>query len=318
MKDWRSEKFRSRFMKQKVIIIAGPTASGKTAVALALARNRKVAIVSADSVQIYRFMDIGSAKPHISERENVPHFMIDIRFPDQYFSAGDFVIEARNAITKIAEKSVVPLVVGGTGLYIRLLRGGIAKLPKADSILRRKFRDIQEKEGIEFLFHRLKAIDPLAAQSVGPHNSVRIIRALEVFELSGKSITKFHEEHALKDCPYEILYLGINSERQKLYHSIDTRVDHMMHNGLLDEVRDLYRRGYDRNLKSMQSIGYRHAAMVLSGETDLQEATSRMKKDTRNYAKRQLTWFRSEPDVRWFDPQEISTIGVEVDNFLGH
>jgi tRNA dimethylallyltransferase len=305
-------------MRQKVIIIAGPTASGKTAVALALARNFKVAVISADSVQIYKFMDIGSAKPTISEREKVPHFMIDIRYPDQYFSAGDFVVEARHVIAKIAEKSLVPLVVGGTGLYIRLLRGGIAKLPKADSIVRRKFRDIQDKEGIESLFHRLKVVDPVAAQSVGAHNTARIIRALEVFELTGKSITKFHEEHALKDCPYDILYLGINRERQELYHSIDTRVDYMMKSGLLDEVKDLNRRGYDRNLKPMRSIGYRHAAMALFGETDLPEATSRMKKDTRNYAKRQLTWFRSEPDVRWFDPQEISTIGVEVDNFLGH
>lgn len=305
-------------MRQKVIIIAGPTASGKTAVALALARNLKVAVISADSVQIYKFMDIGSAKPTISEREKVPHFMIDIRYPDQYFSAGDFVVEARHVIAKIAEKSLVPLVVGGTGLYIRLLRGGIAKLPKADSILRGNFKDIQDKEGIESLFHRLQVVDPVAAQSIGAHNTARIIRALEVFELTGKSITKFHEEHALKDCPFDILYLGINRERQELYHSIDSRVDYMIKSGLLDEVRDLNRRGYDRNLKPMLSIGYRHAAMVLSGETDLPEATSRMKKDTRNYAKRQLTWFRSEPDVRWFDPQEISTIGVEVDNFLGH
>ncbi|MFH0958882.1 MAG: tRNA (adenosine(37)-N6)-dimethylallyltransferase MiaA [Pseudomonadota bacterium] len=305
-------------MKQKVIIIAGPTASGKTTAALALARNRKMAIVSADSIQVYKFMDIGSAKPTVSEQEQVPHFMIDIRFPNQYFSAGDFVIEARDAIEKIVEKASVPLVVGGTGLYIRLLKGGIAKLPKADPVLRKRFRDIQEKEGIESLFHRLNVVDPVAARNVGSHNSVRIIRALEVFELSGKSITKFHEEHALRDCPYDILYLGINRERQKLYQSIDARVDQMMDKGLLDEVRDLYQRGYDRNLKPMQSIGYRHAAMVLFGETGLPEATSRMKQDTRNYAKRQMTWFRSEPDVRWFDPQEISNIGVEVDNFLGH
>ena len=285
--------------------------------AMELARNRNVAVVSADSVQIYKFMDIGSAKPSISDRERVPHFMIDIRFPDQYFSAGDFVVEAREALGKIYQKSLLPLVVGGTGLYIRLLRGGIAKLPQADLKLRKRFKDIQEKDGVESLFQRLKVVDPQAAEIIDSHNVIRIIRALEVFELTGKSVTKFHEEHALRDCPFDILYLGINPERQQLYRSIDNRVDRMIDDGLMDEVKDLRQRGYDRNLKPLQSIGYRQAAMVLFGETDLPEATAQIKKETRKYAKRQLTWFRSEPDVRWFDPQEISNIGVEVDNFLG-
>lgn len=305
-------------MKPKVIIIAGPTASGKTAIALTLAREFQAAIVSADSVQVYRFLDIGSAKPTLSERNSVQHYMIDIRYPDQDFSAGDYVKEARAVIEKIVEKSMVPLVVGGTGLYIRLLRGGIADLPQADIKLRSKFRELEQKEGSGSLFRKLEAIDPASAQKIGPSNLGRILRALEVFELTGRPISEFHKDHALRDCPYEILYVGLTSQREKLYRSIDNRVDSMINGGLLEEARDLFDRGYNKNLKSLQSLGYRHAGMVLAGEMDLSEATQVMKKDTRHYAKRQLTWFRSEPDVRWFDPQEISTIGVEVDNFLGH
>jgi tRNA dimethylallyltransferase len=303
--------------KPKLIILGGPTASGKTSVALELARGFKSAIVSADSIQVYRFLDIGSAKPSRSELERVPHYMLDIRYPDEDFSAGDYVREARSAIAKIVEKSVVPLVVGGTGLYIRLLRGGIADLPRADSKLRSRLHGIEAAEGSGSLFRQLEVVDPLSAQSIGPCNYTRILRALEVFKLTGRPISYFHKQHALKDCPYEILYLGLSPEREKLYRSIDNRVDSMLNDGLLDEVKNLYDKGYPRDLKSLQSLGYRHAGMVLSGEMEISEAALVMKKDTRHYAKRQLTWFRSEPDVRWFDPQEISTIGVEVDNFLG-
>ncbi len=305
-------------MRPKVVIVAGPTASGKTSVALELARRSRVAIVSADSIQIYRFLDIGSAKPTILERQRVPHYMVDIKYPDEEYSAGDYVREARTIIAKIVEKSMVPLVVGGTGLYIRLLRGGIADLPKSDLTLRSRLWETERKEGIETLYSKLESVDPVSAKTIGPFNFVRILRALEVFELTGKPISEFHKEHALKDCPYDILYVGLNPEREKLYRSINDRVDSMMDGGLLDEVKDLYDRGYSRKLKSLQSLGYRHAGMVLAGELDISEATLLMKRDTRHYAKRQLTWFRSEPDVRWFDPQEISTIGVEVDNFLEH
>jgi tRNA dimethylallyltransferase len=305
-------------MKPKVIIIAGPTASGKTAVALTLAREFQAAIVSADSVQVYRFLDIGSAKPTLSERNSVEHYMIDIRYPDQDFNAGDYVREARTVIEKIVEKSMVPLVVGGTGLYIRSLRGGIADLPQADIKLRSKFRELEQNQGNGFLFRKLEAVDPVSAQKIDPSNLGRILRALEIFELTGRPISEFHKDHALRDCPYEILYIGLTSQREKLYRSIDNRVDSMINGGLLEEVQDLFDRGYNKNLKSLQSLGYRHAGMVLTGEMELTEATQVMKRDTRHYAKRQLTWFRSEPDVRWFDPQEISTIGVEVDNFLGH
>ncbi|MGC8657831.1 MAG: tRNA (adenosine(37)-N6)-dimethylallyltransferase MiaA [Desulfomonilaceae bacterium] len=305
-------------MKPKIIILAGPTASGKTGVALELARRFRAAIVSADSIQIYRFMDIGSAKPSIEERQHVPHYMIDIKYPDEDFSAGDYVKEARSIIGKIVEKSMVSLVVGGTGLYIRLLRGGIADLPKADLELRSRLLEVYKKEGIEALTARLQIVDPCAAKSIGSSNLVRILRALEVFELTGKPMSEFHNEHALRDCPYNTLFLGLNPDREKLYQAIDDRVDSMIASGLLDEVRHLYNRGYGPELKPLQSIGYRHAGKVLSGQMTLLDATELMKKDTRHYAKRQLTWFRSEPDLRWFDPQEISTIGVEVDNFLEH
>ncbi|MCL5123265.1 MAG: tRNA (adenosine(37)-N6)-dimethylallyltransferase MiaA [Deltaproteobacteria bacterium] len=305
-------------MKPKIIILAGPTASGKTRVALELARRFSAAIVSADSIQIYRFMDIGSAKPSIEERQQIPHFMIDIRYPDEDFSAGDYVNEARSIIRKIVEKSMVPLVSGGTGLYIRLLRGGIADLPRADLNLRSRLLQICEKEGIQALTARLETVDPSAAKNIGPNNLVRILRALEVFELTGRPFSELQRKHAFRDCPYNALYLGLNPEREKLYQAIDDRVDSMMTSGLLDEVRYLHGLGYGAELKPLQSIGYRHAGTVLAGHATLLEATELMKRDTRHYAKRQLTWFRSEPDLRWFDPQESSTIGVEVDNFLEH
>ena len=305
-------------MKPKVIILAGPTASGKTRVALKLARRFNAAIVSADSVQIYRFMNIGSAKPSEEEQQTVPHFMIDIRNPDEEFSAGEYVSEARSVIGKIVEKSMVPLVVGGTGLYIRLLIGGVADLPKADLELRARLLRVYREKGIEALTSRLEDVDPSAAKNIGPKNLVRILRALEVFELTGKQISEVQKEHALGDCPYEILYLGLNPDRKKLYQGIDNRVDIMIADGLLDEVRYLYNLGYSEELKSLQSIGYRHVGNVLSGKTTLAEATELMKRDTRHYAKRQLTWFRSEPNLKWFDPQETSIIEDEVDNFLEH
>ncbi|MFH1112854.1 MAG: tRNA (adenosine(37)-N6)-dimethylallyltransferase MiaA [Pseudomonadota bacterium] len=299
-----------------LVVIAGPTASGKTQCGIELAEEFRGEIVSADSVQIYRYLDIGSAKPTPEQRSRVTHHMLDIRDPDEDFTAGDYVREARERIRDIHARGMVPLVVGGTGLYIRLLLGGIADLPPKNAALRRRLRQ-EEEERPGSLFELLLTLDPETARSTAPHNLVRIVRALEVHELTGRSFSDVGREHALRDRPYRPLLVGISPERQVLYERIDTRVDGMVKDGLFEEVERLYQRGFTWDLKPMQSLGYRHAGMALAGEMDKHEAIRLMKRDTRHFAKRQLTWFRSEPDTLWFDPEGRARIRFAVANFLG-
>lgn len=300
-----------------IIVIAGPTASGKTECGIELAEEFGGEIVSADSVQIYRYLDIGSAKPTPAERSRVTHHMIDVRDPDEDFSAGDYVREARCCIRDIHARGLVPLVVGGTGLYIRLLMGGIVELPPKDSALRHRLCQAEAaREGSLYL--RLLEVDPESAHKTTRRNMVRIIRALEVYELTGRRLSEIQQEHALRDRPYKSLYICIAPGREVLYERIDTRVDCMIKGGLCEEVGRLYDRGFTRELKSMQSLGYRHAGMVLAGEVDRHEAIRLMKRDTRQFAKRQLTWFRSEPDAVWFGLEDRPLIRLAVTNFLGH
>jgi tRNA dimethylallyltransferase len=303
--------------RPRIIVIGGPTASGKTAVGIGLAKSHRGQIVSADSVQIYRYMDVGSAKPTPEERSQVVHRMIDIRNPDEDFSAGDYVREARKCISEILVEGDLPIVVGGTGLYIRSLLGGIAELPLAQPGLRQELRKQEEEEGKGTLFKKLTKLDPMTAGRIRPENIARVIRALEVIELTGKKLSEIQEEHCFQDRPYDFLFICFDPDRQLLYERIDKRVDSMIEGGLLEEVLQLYDRGYSGELKSMQSLGYRHAGMVLKGQMDLSEATRLMKRDTRHYAKRQVTWFRSEPGVIWCDPDDIKGIGLKVSNFLG-
>jgi tRNA dimethylallyltransferase len=304
--------------KPNIIIIAGPTASGKTAVGLELAEKFCAEIISADSVQVYRRMDRGSAKPTIEERGRVPHHMIDIRDPDEYFSAGDYVREGRESIEKILEKGLIPLVVGGTGMYIRLLLGGIVDSSPSDMGLREKLKQEEEDSGPGTLFERLVRVDPESARRIPAGNLFRIVRALEVFELTGRTLSQLQREHAFQDRPYRSLFVSLSPNRPLLYERIENRVDSMIRDGLLDEVSQLCRDGYGMDLKSMQSLGYWHMGMVLSGAADMAEAVRLMKRDTRRYAKRQLTWFRSEPGVLWRDPEDIVGIEVIVSDFLGH
>ncbi len=297
-------------------MIGGPTASGKTAVGIRLAERFGGEIVSADSVQVYRYLDVGSAKPTAEEQSRVRHHMIDVRDPDEEFSAGDYVREARRRVDAILEKGGLPLVVGGTGLYIRLLLGGIVDLPGAAHALRKKLLEEEDAGGEGTLFGRLLAVDPETAGLTGPHNLMRIVRGLEVFEITGKRLSEIRMEHAFTDRPYRSLFVCCTPARPALYERIDNRVDSMIKGGLFDEVRSLYERGYTRELKSLQSLGYRHAGLVLAGEKDRDEAIRLMKRDTRRYAKRQFTWFRSEPDVNWFDPAEAGSIELAVAHFL--
>jgi tRNA dimethylallyltransferase len=304
--------------RPRIIVVGGPTASGKTTVGIEVAESHGGQIVSADSIQIYRYMDVGSAKPSIEERARVTHHLIDIRNPDEDFSAGDYVREARKSISQILKEGGLPLVVGGTGLYIRALIGGIAELPPAHTEIRKNLRMLEAKGGKGTLFKKLVELDPVSAGRIPSENVGRVIRALEVIELTGKTLSKLQEEHSFQDRRYEVLFVCLNPGRQLLYERIDKRVDSMIEGGLLEEVLKLYERGYSGELKPMQSLGYRHAGMVLTGQIDLYGAIRLMKRDTRHYAKRQMTWFRSEPGVLWCDPGDIKGIGLKVSNFLGY
>jgi tRNA dimethylallyltransferase len=303
--------------KPTIVTIAGPTASGKTGVGMLLAEAFNGEIVSADSIQVYRHMNVGSAKPTLEERSRVPHHMIDIRNPDKEFSAGDYVREARACIDSVLRRDRLPIVVGGTGLYIRCLLGGIISLPGSAISVREKLL-AEEKAEKGALYKRLMEVDPEKALATPPENTYRIVRALEVFQLTGKRMRDLLQEHLFQDRPYRPLMIGLAPPRPHLYEQIDHRVDNMIKGGLLEEVSRLHALGYGPRLKSMQSIGYRHAGMILAGEMDCNEAVGLMKRDTRRYAKRQFTWFRSEPDIWWCDPQDTEKIAYEVYDFLGN
>lgn len=299
-----------------LVVIAGPTASGKTAVGMELAQKTGGEIVSADSVQIYRFMDIGSAKPTMEERARVPHHMIDIRSPDEDFSAGEYVREARACIDGILRRRKVPIVVGGTGLYIRALLGGILDLPPRDPDIRRSLLEEEQKGGPGTLYELLQGIDPETARKTPRQNLFRIVRTLEVFRITGKRISDLQQEHGFRSRPYRSLFICLSLERKILYERIDMRVDCMINGGLMEEVARLVQRGYSLKLNPLQSLGYRHAALILAEDLDHREAIRLMKRDTRRYAKRQLTWFRSEPGVLWMSPDDMQNIECLVDHFL--
>lgn len=306
-----------RAHRPKIVVLAGPTASGKTGLGLMLAEEFGGEIVSADSIQVYRYLDVGSAKPTAEERARVPHHMIDVRSPDEQFSAGDYVREARASIRAVLDQGAVPFVVGGTGLYIRLLLGGIVDVPASDFSVRQRLLEEARRCGEAKMWTRLSQVDPETARQTSAANLVRVLRGLEVLELTGKPLSAIQRGHALSDRPYASLFLVVSPPREVLYERIDKRVDSMIKGGLLEEVARIYGSGYSRELKPLQSIGYRHAGMVLAGEMGEREAIALMKKDTRRYAKRQFTWFRSEHGALWYDPEDVSRIRLEVSHFLG-
>jgi tRNA dimethylallyltransferase len=284
-----------------LVVICGPTASGKTALALQLAEHLPVEIISADSRQVYRGMDIGTAKPDRQERAKVPHHLIDVVDPDENFTAADFVERGRAAIEQIRRRGRLPLVVGGTGLYIRALLHGLADAPGGDELLRRELHLMEEREGSGALYRELEKTDPSLAARLSPRDQVRIVRALEVFHLTGKRFSDLQQEHAGRPSPYRALKIGLAPERKILYDRIDRRVDVMMAAGLPEEVQGLLEQGYSPELKSMQTIGYRETVDHLQGRLTLSESVSLIQRNSRRYAKRQLTWFGRDKSIIWLD-----------------
>ncbi|MCP4692757.1 MAG: tRNA (adenosine(37)-N6)-dimethylallyltransferase MiaA [Desulfobacterales bacterium] len=302
--------------KPGVIIICGPTGVGKTSSAIEAARRFEGEIVGADSMQIYRFMDIGTAKPTPGERASVPHHMIDFLDPDEPFDAAMYADMADKKIREIQGRGALPFIVGGTGLYIKALIHGLFGQGRGDAAVRDRLRREAEELGADALHRRLAARDPEAAKRIHPNDSYRIIRALEVHETSGAAISTHHADHRFGARRHRSLKIGLAMDRPALYERIDRRVDAMLASGLQDEVRLLLRMGYAETLKSMQSIGYRHMAECIQGRTPWEEAIRTLKRDTRRYAKRQMTWFKADPEIKWTAPGDMETINGWVAEFL--
>jgi tRNA dimethylallyltransferase len=283
-----------------VLAIVGPTGVGKTALAAALARQRPIEVVSMDSRQVYRRMDIGTGKPTPAERRAVRHHLIDVVDPTERYDAARFAREARAAIADIRGRARWPVLVGGTGLYFRALVRGLSPLPPADPGLRRRLREEAAAHGAPALHARLQALDPAAAARIHPRDVVRLVRAIEVVSLTGDPLNTILGRSVPDPAPSGgVVAVGLTMARESLYRRLDGRVDRMLADGLLEEVRGLLAAGTAADLPSMQGIGYRHLVPVVRGAMSIDEATRRMKRDTRRYAKRQWTWFAREDIAEW-------------------
>ena len=288
--------------KQKLIVVLGPTATGKTDLAIHLARRFGGEIISADSMQIYRGLDIGTAKATVQEQQAAPHHLIDICDPQQRFSVADYLTLAREKITEIAGRGAVPIIAGGTGLYISSLIEGIRFLDEpADDGLRARLAQQARELGGEEMYRRLEALDPQAAAAIHPHNEKRVLRALELYEKTGRTITSQREQSRAQEAPYNPLLLGLNFEsREQLYQRIGLRIDRMLGQGVLEEARRVYE-NRDGWITAAQAIGYKEFFPYFEGTATLEACVNKLKQATRNYAKRQLTWFRRMERVNWCD-----------------
>ncbi|WP_196139624.1 tRNA (adenosine(37)-N6)-dimethylallyltransferase MiaA [Aliikangiella sp. G2MR2-5] len=287
-----------------VIFIMGPTASGKTALASELYQTGKFEIISVDSAMVYREMNIGSAKPSAEELLQAPHHLIDFLDPKEAYSAANFAHDAKRLINDIHARGKMPLLAGGTMLYYKALKDGLANLPQADEAVREKYKIELVEQGIESLYAKLTLVDPITAERLHTTDTQRILRALEVYEVSGKPLSQWHQEQQLDALPNPLLSIALAPEdRSVLHQRIAKRFDLMMKQGFLQEVENLYQRGdLELDCPSMKCVGYRQLWMHLSGELSLEEAIERGIIATRQLAKRQYTWLRSWPDAKWYDP----------------
>lgn len=302
----------------RIIVICGPTGIGKTRTGIRLAQRYGGEIVGADSMQIYRQMDIGTAKPTPEEQAEVRHHLIDVVDPDAEFDAAHYALLAGETVSDLVRRGIPPVVVGGTGLYIKSLIYGLFELPRVSSEIRKHLRVEAKEKGLGVLHERLRRIDPDTAAVTHPNDAHRIIRGLEIHAATGLPISVLRKAHGFQTPRYRAFTIGLAMEREALCERIDRRVDLMLAEGLLEEVKGLLDRGYTPSLKSMQSIGYRHMADHIRGQTDWTETVRLLKRDTRRYAKRQMTWFRADPDIRWEHPEGVDRLVTEVDRFLGN
>jgi len=290
-------------MKKPLIVIAGPTASGKTSISIQLAKKINGEIISADSMQVYKYMDIGTAKPTKDEMEGIPHYLIDEFDPKDEFSVAIFQEKAKKYLEIIYSKNKIPILVGGTGFYIQALVYDINFMETNNDYEYRSYlENLSKEKGNQYINDMLSKVDPVSASKIHPNNIKRIIRALEYYKLTNKPISQHNEEEKKnKFSPYNTAFFCLNMNREILYKRIDTRVDQMIKLGLVEEVNDLLKKGYSPNLVSMQGLGYKEIVKYLQGKISLDEAIYILKRDTRHFAKRQLTWFRRQENPYWIN-----------------
>ncbi|WP_461816041.1 tRNA (adenosine(37)-N6)-dimethylallyltransferase MiaA [Faecalimonas sp.] len=303
--------------KKPLIILTGPTAVGKTKASIDLAKTIGGEIISADSMQVYRHMDIGSAKITKEEMQGVKHYLIDVLEPDEEFHVVKFQQLAKKAMEEIYEKGKIPILVGGTGFYIQALLYDIDFTENNEDVTYRKeLEEIANIKGAEYLHKMLENVDEKSAQMIHKNNVKRVIRALEFFKQTGQKISEHNERERAKESPYQFCYFVLNDTREHLYGRIEIRIDHMLKEGLVDEVRTLKEKGYNRDMTSMQGLGYKEILDYLNGVYSLEEAIYILKRDTRHFAKRQITWFKREKDVIWVNKDQLNYSEEKILEFL--
>jgi len=302
--------------KPKIIVIAGPTASGKTGLAVSLALSLGGEIINADSMQVYRYMDVGTAKPTLEERRGVIHHLLDVVDPDEDFNAAMYRGMAFPLAKGISAKNTPCFIVGGTGLYIRSLLGGLVELPPSDPMLREWLHLECDRKGAPKLHRKLAELDPERAKSIHPNDRLRIIRALEIIQQTRRPASDLMKQHRFGNQAFLALKLCLQVEKEPLYDRINERSKKMIAGGLVEETERLMKMGYGPHLKSMTAIGYRHILKYLQGEWSLEKATETLKRDTRRYAKRQVTWFKAEPDMTPIDPEDETLAVNRIRDFL--
>jgi tRNA dimethylallyltransferase len=311
-----------RTQKPPVVVVTGPTASGKTPLAIEIAKQFGAEIVNADSMQVYRYMDVGTAKPSPEQRAQVRHHLLDVVTPDVTYSAGRYAEEARKAAAEIHARDKIVVLTGGTGLYIRAFLEGLLEAGEADPGLRAEleaeFRAAVDAGDPLRLHRRLAEVDPEAADRIHPNDARRIIRALEIAGRLGEPASSLRAQHAFGDRPYRTLHLALDPGREALTERINRRCGEMIDNGLLREARALRERGYGPELRPMRAIGYRHMTAVVDAADTLVNALEVMRRDTRRFARRQRTWLRKVPDLRWQRPDETRAIFAAVESFLNY
>ena len=304
-------------MKKPLIILTGPTSVGKTKSSINLAKTINAEIISADSVQVYKQMDIGSAKITKEEMQGIPHHLIDVLEPNDAFHVERFKRMALEAMEQIYQNKRIPILVGGTGFYIQALLYDIDfAQAKEDTVYRKELEELAQKHGVLYLHDMLRSVDVLSAKTIHPNNTKRVIRALEYFKKTGMLLSKHNEVQRQNTSPYNFVYFVLNDERDKLYTRINQRVDSMVNMGLIDEIKALKQNGFTRDLVSMQGIGYKEIYAYLEGECSLDKAIEQIKLDTRHFAKRQLTWFRREKDVEWVNKNDFAYDDEKILQYL--
>lgn len=304
--------------RPKIITIVGPTATGKSALAIHLAQKFRGEIINADSMQIYRGLDIGTAKPTREEQALVPHHLLDILNLDQTYSAALFRQQADVVIQRLYKNKIPIFVVGGTGLYLKVLTKGIFHGPEANLEFRQQLKKRLFQEGGQALHAELQRVDPEAASRIHPRDHLRLIRALEVVYQTNRPISSLHREHGFKEQPYDVLKIGLSLPKEELFNRIEVRMEKMLEKGWVEEVKNLLAQGYSPSIKPFQAIGYRQIIMYLSGQVDFSEMVRLIKRETRAYAQRQITWFKADPDINWFlaSAQNWPQIEGAVQRFL--